>query len=168
FHGGTSDQYYLTWNYGDYNPDIVANQFSAKPLWQNPSFRLFRAADVHDLLFTGRGFYRLEYFKPLEGYFFPNIMRWSAQGGEFYLLRPSQPGKPYRFSFDAVIGYEYPDDSRTLELYLDGVKIQEVRVTSSARVLSAPFVVTKDVHKLVVVIRERNKAMPRPMAIWNK
>jgi hypothetical protein len=167
FHSGASDQFYITWSTGDLNQDIVNPTFAGPPVWANGSFRLFRKEDARDILFTGRGFYRLEYFKPIKEYYFPRVIRWSADGGEFYLLHPSHPGRPYRLRFDALVGYEYPVDTRTLELWLDGKKFQELTVTHSARVLSAPFYPTGEIHKLVVRIKERNRPIPRELALWN-
>lgn len=167
FFHGDSDDFILTWGVHDLNQDIVAPRFAAPPVWENPSFRLFRASDARDVLFTGRGFYRLEYFPPISAYFFPRVMRWSADGGEFYLMRVSQPGKPYRLAFDALVGYEYPRDSRTLEIWMDGRKLQDIVVTHSARVVSGPFYPGAGVHKIVVKIRERNRPLPRELAIWN-
>jgi len=167
FHGGASDDFYLTWGPRDINQDIVVHDYRAQPIWQDGSFQLYRASETRDLLLSGRGFYRLEYFKPLD-FFFPRVIRWSAQGGEFFLIRPSHPGEPYRLKFDLLVGYEYPSDSRTLEFWLDGKKFQELRVTSTARVISAPFVFTGPVHKITVRVKERNRALPRPFALWNK
>lgn len=168
FHGGNSDDFYLTWTRTDLNQDIVYPQFAPRPLWENRSFRLFRASDSRDILFTGRGFYRLEYFKPIREYFFPRVIRWSAEGGEFYLLRPRFPGQPYRLVFDILVGYEHPSDSRTLEIWQDGRKVQELTVTSSARVVTEPFRPVSDVTKLVVRIKERNRPLPRELGLWNK
>ena len=167
-HGGASDQFYLTRGADDINRDIVATEIGEKPVWENGSFRLFRASDARDILITGRGFFRLEYFKPVKGYFFPRVLRWSAEGGEFHLLRPAHPGQPYRLAFDAIVGYEYPTDSRTLELWHNGKKIQEVVITHSARVVSDAFVPTEGANKLVVRIRERNQPTPRKFWLWNK
>ncbi len=168
FHDGTSDEFYLTWSPTDLNQDIVKPWPAAKPLWENGSFRLFRAADSHDILFTGRGFYRLEYFKPITQFFFPRVIRWSAEGGEFYLLHPKFPGQEYRLAFDAIVGYELPSDSRTLEIWQDGRKLQELVVTSSARVVSVPFRPSQGVTKLVVTIKERNRPLPRQFRLWNR
>lgn len=166
-HGGTSDTYLLTSSRSDLNPDIVAGDFNARPVWENNSFRLFRASEVQDLLFTGAGFYRLEYFTPKE-YFFPAVMRWSADGGEFFLLRPKQPGKPYRIGFDILVGYESPNDTRTLEFFQEGKKFGEAQVTHAGRVVSPPFTPGDGLTRLVVRIKEKNKPMPRPFALWNK
>jgi hypothetical protein len=168
FHGGSSDQFYLTRGSGDINRDIVSTDIDATPLWENKSFRLFRASDAHDILTTGRGFYRLEYFKPVKDYFFPRVLRWSAEGGEFYLLRPKHPGQPYRLAFDALVGYEYPTDSRTLELWHNGRKFQEIVITHSARVVSEPFYPSAGANKLVVHIKERNRPLAREFWLWNK
>ena len=168
FHGGTSDQFYLTGSTTDINHDIIDQDFGARPLWENGTFRLFRASDLHDILLTGRGFYRLEYFKPIKDYFFPRVLRWSAEGGEFFLLRPKHPGEPYRLAFDAIVGYEYATDSRTVELWLNGKKIQEAVIRHSARFVSEPFHPAKDVNKMVVRIKERNKPLPRRFVLWNR
>jgi len=166
-HGGTSDDFILTWGRGDLNQDIVSPTLRAPPVWEDPSFRLFRASDARDLLFTGRGFYRLEYFPQITSYFFPRVLRWSADGGEFYLLHPSHPGEAYRLAFDAIVGYEYPRDSRTLEVWVDGERIQTIVVTHSSRVVTAPFHPGPGIHKIVVRIVERNRPLPREIAVWN-
>lgn len=168
FHGGTRDQFYLTHSATDINHDIIDQHLDARPLWENGSFRLFRASDLNDVLLTGRGFFRLEYFKPIKEYHFPRVLRWSAEGGEFLLLRPKRPGEPYRIAFDAIVGYEYLTDSRTIELWLNGNKIQEAVIRHSARFVSEPFLPAKDFNKLVVRIKERNKPLPRRFVLWNR
>jgi len=168
FHGGTRDQFYLTGSTTDINHDIIDQDFGARPVWENGSFRLFRASDLHDVLLTGRGFFRLEYFKPIQEYHFPRVLRWSAEGGEFLLLRPKRPGEPYRLAFDAIVGYEYLTDSRTIELWLNGKKIQEAVIRHSARFVSEPFLPARDFNKMVVRIKERNKPLPRRFVLWNR
>ncbi|MEP7068152.1 MAG: hypothetical protein ABI789_02880 [Usitatibacter sp.] len=168
FHGGASDQFFLTGSTTEINHDIIDQDFGAKPLWQNGTFRLFRASDLHDILITGRGFYRLEYFKPIKEYYFPRTMRWSAEGGEFFLLRPRHPGEPYRLAFDAIVGYEYENDNRTVELWLNGHKIQEAVIRHSARFVSEPFLPAPDVNKMVVRVKERNRPLPRRFVLWNR
>ena len=167
FHGGTADHFYLTWNRDDINQDITEPAFKGPPLWENRSFRLFPASAAKDILFTGRGFYRLEYFKPNGQWYFPRTIRWSADGGEFYLLNPSHPGQPYRLSFDSYVGYEYPSDSRTIELWQDGKKLHEMTITSTSRTITPPFIPPAGITKLVLRIKERNKPMPRRLGIWN-
>jgi hypothetical protein len=166
FHGGSSDAFFMTGGAGDINHDIVASSIDAKPIWENRSFRLYRAADTGDILTTGRGFYRLEYFDP-KPYFFPSVLRWSAEGGEFFLLRPRTPGGDYRLALDVLAGYEYPTDSRTLEFFLNGRKFDEVVITSSARVISSAFKPLPGANKLVVHVKERNRPLPRVLALWN-
>ncbi len=167
FHGGTSDRFYLTTSLTDINQDITQPAFKGRPLWENGSFRLYPASAATDILFTGRGFYRLEYFGP-KPWYFPRVMRWSADGGEFYLLHPSRPGGRYRLSFDAMVGYGYPSDSRTIEVWQDGRKLHEVPITSTARVVTEPFVAPAGITKLVLRIKERNQPMPRRLGLWNR
>jgi hypothetical protein len=166
-HGGTSDDFIMTWGREDLNQDIVPPRFAGPPLWQNGSFALYPKSEARDVLFTGRGFYRLEYFPPISSYFFPRILRWSADGAEFFLLHPSRPGEAYRLAFDAIVGYEYPRDSRTLEIWVDGERIQTLVVTHSGRVVTAPFHPGEGLHKIVVKILERNRPLPREIAVWN-
>ncbi|OQW92126.1 MAG: hypothetical protein BWK78_02595, partial [Thiotrichaceae bacterium IS1] len=54
FHGATDD-FYLTWNGSD-----VIEKTTAKPLWENKTFRLYKASETPDFAFIGRGFYRYE------------------------------------------------------------------------------------------------------------
>jgi hypothetical protein len=167
FFHGAEDQYYLTWSETHLNRDIVEPRFSAPPVWQDGTFRLFRAADNPDMAFTGRGFYRMEYNPDRLAHWWPPRSRWTAEGGEVYLLRPASPGTPRRIAFDVIVGYEHRDDARTIELYANKVKFDEVRVTSAARYISKPFVPAPDVTKVVIKIRERVRPGKRPLPLWN-
>ena len=51
-----SDDYYLTWNKGHINDDIIISNFSKEPIWENSTFRLYRSNENPDMIFTGRGF----------------------------------------------------------------------------------------------------------------
>jgi len=166
FHGA-GDAFYLTWGKQDLNRDIVEPAFQGPPLWENPSFRLYPASAARDILYTGSGFYRLEYLQPVTTYWRPTVQRWTADGGEFFLLRPSAPGSQYRIAFDAIVGYEYPSESRTLEFWRDGKLWGEQVITSTARVISPPFEPRADVSRLVIAVRERNKPLPRQLGLWN-
>jgi hypothetical protein len=188
FHGAI-DAYYLIWNESHLNKDIAIPRFRTSPVWQNRSFRLFKAADNPDMIFTGRGFYRMEYnvsqslfkasfskeslvkfsFGPEhKPYWWPERKRWTAEGGELYLLRPSAPGKPYTVTFDAIVGFEYETDSRTVELYANGVKFDEFEIISASRYISRPFVPKDEVTKIVIKVREKVGNIKRNVAVWNK
>lgn len=167
FHTGAADDFYLTWGTKDLNHDIADPKFIGEPLWENGSFRLYPASAAKDIVFTSRGFYRVEFFKPME-HWFPSVLRWSADGGEFYLIRPSAPGGKYRLAFDALVGFEYPSETRTLEIWRDEKKIQELTITSTARVVTEPFDVNPGTTKLVVTVKERNKPLPRRLGLWNR
>jgi hypothetical protein len=168
FFHGAADDYYLVWGASHINRDIAEPRFTAPPVWQDGTFRLFRAADNPDMVFTGRGYYRMEYNPGGLAYWWPQRARWTAEGGEVYLLRPANPGTPRRLMFDAVVGYEHRDDARTIELYADKVKFDEIRVTSAARYVSKPFVPKGPVTKLVIKVRERVAPSQRPLPLWNK
>ena len=168
FNHGAQDQYYLTWSETHLNRDIVEPRFTAPPVWQDATFRLFKAADNPDMAFTGRGFYRMEYEPNKLAYWWPARSRWTAEGGEVYLLRPASPATPRRIAFDAIVGYEHRDDARTIELFANKVKFDEIRVTSAGRYLSKPFVAAPDVTKIVLRIREHVTPGKRPMPLWNR
>jgi len=168
FFHGAEDDYYLTWSESHVNRDIAEPRYSVPPVWRDDTFRLFRSADNPDMIFTGRGYYRMEYNPGGLAYWWPERARWSAEGGEIYLLRPANPGTPRRIMFDAVVGYEHRDDARTIELYADKVKFDEIRVSSAARYVSKPFVPSGAVTKLVIKVRERVPPSQRPLPLWNK
>jgi hypothetical protein len=167
FHGATDD-FYLTWGRDDPNKDIADPGFKGPPVWENGSFRLYSAKTARDILYTGTGFYRLEYLQPVTTYFSPPVRRWSADGGELFLLRPSVPKGQYRIAFEAIVGYEYPSESRTLEFWRDGKKFGETVITSTARVISPPFEANPDVTRIVIAVREKNASLPRRLGIWNR
>lgn len=166
FHGATDD-FILTWNEGHINEDIVVNNYKTSPIWENSTFRLYRSKDVPDQVFTGRGYYRTEYYDRLMGWWWPKTMRWTAAGGEVYLMRPSKIGQPYRLTFDAIVGLELESDSRHIELWANGVKFDDFKIDSAARYISKPFIPTEQVVKLVIKVKEKVRPMKRPLPIWN-
>jgi hypothetical protein len=165
FHG-SEDDYYLTWSGGYLNQEIVEQQLP-QPVWESRSFRLLRASEVRDLLFTGRGWYRVE-FRHLWECWWPARFRWTAQGGEVYLLRASRPGEAYRLSFVGIVGYGRPSDRRVIELWHDGVCFDEIEMRSAARVVSRPFYPSGDGDRLVIRVRESVHQLPRAFSLWNK
>jgi hypothetical protein len=167
FHGAVDD-YYLTWSTKHINQDIAFTQYAADPLWQNDTFRLFAKQDNPNLLFSGRGFYRMEYSQQNKPYWEPDRHRWTAVGGEFFFLNPSQKNGSYSLIFDVISGYEHDSDARTIELWLGKEKFDEFVVQSAARYVSKPFKATDDVNKLTVLVKERVGLTKRPMPLWNK
>ncbi|MBI2756927.1 MAG: hypothetical protein HYX52_09490 [Chloroflexi bacterium] len=168
FFNGATDTYYLTLNDNSLNADII-NQKLPEPLWRDSTFSLIRAADAPGFMVTGRGFYRLEHLlAPNPSYWWPRTFRWTRDGGEVYMLRAAQPGKPYRLSFVGIAGYGANTARRTIEVWANDQKIDEVLVDGSARVLSAPFYPTGDVDRLVLRVKEDVALTPRPFALWNK
>lgn len=165
FHGA-SDDYYLTWNDSHVNQDIVERRLPA-PIWQNRSFRLFSGPECPDFLFTGRGWYRLE-FRGAWEWWWPARFRWTAEGGEIYLLRAGQPGQPYRLSFVGIVGHGLANKRRRIELWHNLVKFDEVEVNGTARVVSKPFFPTGGVDRLVLKVRERVRPLERWVRLWNK
>ena len=165
FHG-SADDYYLTWSTGYRNQDIV-EQDLPPPVWESRLFRLVRGSEVRDLLFTGRGWYRLE-FRHLWEWWWPARFRWTAQGGEVYLLRASCTGESYRLSFVGIVGHGRPSDRRVIELWQDDTLFDEIEVRSAARVVSRPFYPRGDAVRLVIRVRESVRELAREVSLWNK
>lgn len=168
FFHGAEDDYYLTWSSKHINKDITETKFSLPPVWENNSFRLFSKTGNPNILFTGRGFYRMEYSQQNKPYWEPARFRWTAAGGEFYLLNPRQIGKPLSLVFDAISGYEHDSDARTIELWLGKVKFDEFVVHSAARYITKPFTPKNNVNKITLKIRERVGGVNRSIPLWNK
>ena len=150
------------------NREITDQKAEAPPLWSNGTFVLVETARMRDALVTARGFYRLEYFdRERFSWWWPERMRWSAQGGEFLLLNASRPGEPHRLSFVAVAGVQR-EMPRHLEIWLNGKLVDEVTVRGAARVVSKPFHPTGGFDMLVVRSRERVSPTPRNFGLWNR
>jgi hypothetical protein len=167
FHGAVDD-YYLTWAANHINRDIAITRYTNDPLWENNTFRLFSKQASENLLFSGRGFYRMEYSQQNKAYWEPDRYRWSAVGGEFFFLNPSQKNGSYSLIFDIISGYEHDSDSRTIELWLGKEKFDEFVVQSASRYISKPFKTADEVNKLTVLVKERAGVAKRPMPLWNK
>ena len=166
FHGATDD-YYLTWNKGHTNDDIIVKNFSKPPLWKNETFRLFNAKENPDMIFTGRGYYRTEYLEEAKPYWWPKTMRWTAEGGEIYYLNPSKIGRSHRIQFDAIVGIEHYSDARNIELWVNKTKFDEFKITSAGRYISKPFIPKEKVNKLVIKIKEKVGTRKRFIPLWN-
>ena len=166
FHGAT-DTYYLTVDDSHLNSDILSQQLSP-PVWRNETFLLVRAVDAPGFLVTGRGYYRIETRSRPRQYWWPRKMRWVAQGGELYMFRSARPGQAHRLSFAGVVGYGANNGRRTIELWHNERKFDEVVINGNGRVLSAPFYPSGEVDRLVFRIRESVQQMPRRFRLWNK
>jgi hypothetical protein len=164
FHGATDD-YYLTWSDRHVNRDIVDRRLPP-PLCENDTFRLQRAVDCPAFIYTGRGWYRLE-FRHYWDFWWPDRFRWTAEGGEIYMLR-GRAGEPYRLSFYGHVGHGLKSESRTAELWHNTKKFDEVTVTGAGRVVSKPFYSSGGVDLLVIKLKERVRPLPRSVRLWNK
>jgi hypothetical protein len=168
YKGGRAD-YYLLPGRKDLNQEIVEPTVVGKAVWENDTVRLVKASDVHDLLITGRGFYRIEYSeRDRLPWWYPDRFRWSSEGGEILQFNPAHPGEAYRLSLVAIVGYGVAQDVRTLEFYLDGRKFDEQEVYTSGRIVSAPYYPHPGMNKLTVHIKERTEQMhDRRLSLWN-
>jgi hypothetical protein len=161
------NDYYLLPGPGNLNPEITLQPLP-KPVWGNDTYQLQAGTALSDFLYLGRGFYRSEFPRSGQPWWQPQpSSRWSRDGGEFYLLQASRPGEPYRLKLTAMVGFGLPDASRTLELYHGRVKFDEIRISSTARMISKPFYPAGKLDKVTVVIREKTRPMKRRAGLWN-
>lgn len=168
FVGAGHADYFLLANRGNLNQEIVAQSDRLQPLWSNDSFLLVPADSARDVVATGLGFYRLEYFdRDQFSWWWPDKMRWTPGGGEILLINAGRPDLPHRLSYVAIAGTQR-EMPRTLELWVNGKLIDETRMQSAARIVSKPFHVTGAVDKLVIRIKERVPRPPRNFGLWNR
>jgi hypothetical protein len=159
--------YYLLEGPGNLNQEIVEEPAKPQPIWSDRTFTLVAADKAKDILATGRGFYRLEYFDQRRlSWWWPERMRWTPEGGEFLLLNASRPDLPHYLSFVAVAGKDR-EKTRHLELWLNGKLFDELEVHGAARIVSKPFFPTGGRDKLVVKVRERVGLSYRNFGLWN-
>lgn len=150
------------------NREITDTTPAMKPLWSNGTFVIVETGRARDVLVTARGFYRLEYFDPSGlAWWWPERMRWTPAGGEFLLINASRPGTPHRLSFVAIAGRER-ERARHVEIWFNGVKVDEQEIHGAARVVSRPFHPTGGLDKVVVKVRERVGLAPRNFGLWNR
>lgn len=168
FKNGRAD-YYLVPSKSNLNIEIVQSETEPKAVWENESVRLIKAENAKDLLLTGRGFYRTEYFIPNKlSWWFPDRIRWSSEGGEILHFNPSKPGQAYRLSFVAIVGYGISQDTRVIEIFHNGKKIDEQIIYGNARVVSKPYYPELGVNKLVIRIKEKVQRLKRNNGLWHK
>jgi hypothetical protein len=166
--GTARADYYLLANGGNLNQEIVAQRARLQPLWSNDSFLLVPADKARDVVATGRGFYRLEYFdRDRLSWWWPDKMRWTPEGGEILLINAGSPDTAHRLSFVAIAGTQR-EMPRTLELWLNGKLVDEARLQGAARIVSKPFHLTGTMDKLVIRIKERVPRPPRNFGLWNR
>jgi hypothetical protein len=161
-------RYFLLEGPANLNREIVDTVASVTPIWSNGSFILAEAGKARDVLVTRRGFYRLEYFdRDRFGWWWPERMRWTPEGGEFLLIHASRPGQAHRLSFVAIPGKER-ERPRHIEIWVNGAKIDEQVVHAAARVVTRPFIPTGGIDRIVVKVRERVGLAPRNFGLWNR
>lgn len=168
FHSGKADYYLLPGN-ENLNRDIVTNKISSLPLWSNNTFALYRKEDIKDLIVTGPGFFRVEYINRNNiQWWWPEVYRWTAEGGELIHLFPSLPNHPYRVRLTAIAELGLPDGRRTLEFWHNGIKFDEIVVNGVARITSKPYEPVEGVNRLVIRIKEQAKLPQTNNGLWNR
>ena len=167
FKNGIADYFLVPGKYS-LNFEIVEPTVSGNAIWENKSVRLMKSAEAKDLLLTGRGFYRIEYFqREDQSWWFPDRIRWSSEGGEILHFNPSQIGHPYRLSFVAIAGHGIAQDTRTIEIFHNGRKIDEQIIYGAARIVSTQYYPTAGMNKLVVRIKEKTQKIYRHYGLWH-
>lgn len=168
FHGGLAD-YYLLPGLKNLNTEIIDSAVMGRPLWSNDTFALYKTSDIKDLIAIGRGFYRVEHMDISErGWWWPETFRWSAEGGEIYHFMPSQPGRPYRVEFSAITGLGRISGKRTIELWHNETKFDEVVIEGAARIVSRPYLPVEGVNRLVILVKEKSVLVSRNTGLWNR
>jgi hypothetical protein len=167
FFHGARDDYYLVNRQGVVNSDIVRRSIE-RVVWQDSTFMLLRSSETPDFMYPGRGFYRAEYRTARDQYM-PQAMRWTAEGGELYVLRASDPGRPYRLALTGFAGYGVNSAKRTIEFYHNKKPFGEPKVIDGfGRIISDPFYPAGGVDFLVFKIKEKARAPARLFGLWHK
>lgn len=168
FLNGDAD-FYLLAGRNNLNTDIISNRVVGEDLPNHQTFSYLKKSDVKDLVLTGRGFYRVEHMDTqAKSWWWPEVFRWSAEGGEIYHFNPSQPGKPYQIAFSAIAGLGQENGVRNIELWHNGRKFDEVKLDGAARFRSKPYYPAEGVNRLVMRVMEKSSLMPRNYGLWNR
>lgn len=133
-------------------------------VWSNGKFELSPLAALHDDMFFGLGWYRKEGVagSQFEG---NRSLRWLRKRGELLILNPSQ--KPKRLLMGLTAGYGNPSPVRHIDLYMNGVKFDEIDIRAHRRVLTRPFTATAPWTQVEMAIREDALPLPRQHPLWN-
>lgn len=134
-------------------------------VWRNESFALTPLKSCRDILFFGTGWYRKE-LVPGSRSRWRHSFRWLRKRGELMVLSPS--GRPKRLILKLVAGYGDPAPDRHLDLFLNGVKFDEIQFSGQTRTLSRPFAPTPPWSQIELAVRETAKPLPRKHALWNR
>lgn len=166
FHGA-SDNFILLPQANTFNSDIIDNELG-KPLWENDTFRFFKAQDAPDFMFPGQGFYRAEY-RSSKDYFIPKPARWTAEGAEIFLINPSSSEKPYQITLTGFAGFGYSSAERTIDFFINGEKIgRSKKINGFGRITSDSFLPKEKVNIVRFEIQEKVTTTKRNIRLWAK
>ncbi|MBI4576414.1 MAG: hypothetical protein HY722_09155 [Planctomycetes bacterium] len=158
---GLDSKYLLHW--AESAADIVSPP-AAAPVWSNGTFSLTPWMAARNTLLLGAGWYRKEQY-PEAGLAWLQRFRWMRRRAEAILLNPSTG--PHRLALTVVAGYGNPSVTRSLVLWVNGQKLEEIKVTGYARLLSRPFVAIAPWTHLELEVEEAAHLVPRPHGLWN-
>lgn len=161
--------YYLLHDVNNLNSEIIDHPYKGVPVWNNNTFSLFKNNDVKDIVTLGRGFYRAEYMETSAlSWWWPKTFRWSSEGGEIYHLVPSAPGMGHSVAFSVIAGLGLSDGKRTIELWHNGNKFDEIVINGAARVISQPYFPLDGSNRLVLRVKEKAQLLPSKNVLWNR
>jgi hypothetical protein len=132
-------------------------------LWSNRVFTLIDAAQCHDVLTMGHGWYRME-GNPQGQDIWQHQFRWLRKRGALLILNPSRT--PRRLRFTATAGFGNPSPYRTIRLYIDGELFDEIQIRGYARVTTKPFVGRGPWSRIEFMVEEDAKPLPRLRPFW--
>ena len=142
--------------------------FRARPtaaLWQNEKFALTPLEECTDFMIFGKGWYRKEGVSQ-SSYEWQRHFRWLRRRGELLILNPSTV--PKRLLISMHVGYGGASLQRHVDLYLNGVKFDELEFSGQARLLTRPFTPSGPWSQLEFEVRETVSPLTRTHALWNR
>lgn len=168
FYSGDAE-FYLLPSPRSLNKDIILNQVVGEPIWSNDTFALYKKGVIKDLIVTGRGFHLIEYTDNKNvAWWWPKTSRWSAEGGQIFHLYPSMPGNPHQISLLLISGMGLENGLRTVELWHNNSKFDEIIVNGAAKVISKEYFPIDGVNKIIIRPKEIAKILPRNRGFWNR
>jgi|SRR5579859_4718883 len=148
------------------NPSFDISPVPRLPdVWRTRVFGLAPIRSCRDVLLLGAGWYRKEQVWGVERGW-QKRFRWLRKRGEAVLLDPSPGPKQLRLALAA--GYGNPSATRHLILYVNGRKLDEIKFSAYARLVSSPFTPDPVWNHIELEIQEDAQALPRPYALWKK
>lgn len=138
---------------------------SDNAVWRNQKFALNPLREYRDFLTFGTGWYRKESLSgsPL---YWQRRFRWLRRRGELLILNPS--AAPKQLLITLQVGYGGTSLERHVDLYLNGVKFDEITFCGQAKILTRPFVPSGPWSQIELAVRETVSQLPRTHGLGNR